>query len=203
MVVTENELRELWRNGRHPLPAFPLGTRFTPAAQDFLKDHNLTVRFAEPAAPSAPPAPTPAAPDPALPPAYLAARLDSLHVLALLAAAEARQYNLSALAALLWPLAVDVASLRAALAEGRVDKQPALPAATPPDGSPAPAFPPVAASDHAMLHWLNLLRATAREVEALAAGQAPALAPHLHRLGHTIAELAAGFRAGRLGWQPG
>ena len=196
MVITEIELRELWRDGRQTLPAFPPGTRFTPAARDFLKDHGLTVRFeAEPAAPSAPAAPasTPAA----LPSAYLASRLDSLHALTLLAAAEARQYNLPALAALLGPLAAEVQTLRAALTEGRaLDPAPA-------DSPHAAAFPPVEPHDHAMLHWLNLLRATAREAEVLAAGQAPALAPHLHRLGHVVAELAGDFRAGSLGWQPG
>jgi len=47
MVITEIELRELWRDGRYALPTFPPGTRFSPSAQDFLKDHALTVRFAE------------------------------------------------------------------------------------------------------------------------------------------------------------
>ena len=47
MVITESELRELWRDGRNALPAFPVGTRFSPAAQDFLKDHQLEVRWAE------------------------------------------------------------------------------------------------------------------------------------------------------------
>ena len=37
MVITEEELRQAWQNGRGTIPAFPPGTRFTPAAQDFLK----------------------------------------------------------------------------------------------------------------------------------------------------------------------
>ena len=45
MVITESELRELWRDGKHRLPPFPPGTRFTPAAHDFLKDHHLEIRF--------------------------------------------------------------------------------------------------------------------------------------------------------------
>ncbi|HUW41888.1 MAG TPA: hypothetical protein VMV90_12845 [Rectinemataceae bacterium] len=48
MVVTEEELREAWRNGRGSLPEFPPGTRFTPAARDFLA--------ARGAAPGMPPA---------------------------------------------------------------------------------------------------------------------------------------------------
>ena len=62
MILTESELRELWRDGRHPLPAFPAGTRFSPSAHDFIKDHQLEIRFAEPAPIplSAPQLPTPA-----------------------------------------------------------------------------------------------------------------------------------------------
>lgn len=45
MVITESELRELWRDGKNPLPPFPLGTIFTPAAHDFMKSHNLTPQF--------------------------------------------------------------------------------------------------------------------------------------------------------------
>jgi hypothetical protein len=37
MVITEEELRQAWQNGRGRIPAFPPGTRFTPAALDFLK----------------------------------------------------------------------------------------------------------------------------------------------------------------------
>jgi hypothetical protein len=37
MVITEEELRQAWQNGRGQIPSFPPGTRFTPAAQDFLK----------------------------------------------------------------------------------------------------------------------------------------------------------------------
>jgi hypothetical protein len=37
MVITEEELRQAWQNGRGTIPSFPPGTRFTPAAQDFLK----------------------------------------------------------------------------------------------------------------------------------------------------------------------
>lgn len=36
MIITEAELREAWKNGRGSLPQFPHGTRFTPAARDFI-----------------------------------------------------------------------------------------------------------------------------------------------------------------------
>ncbi|MDX9957894.1 MAG: hypothetical protein RBT68_05565 [Spirochaetia bacterium] len=36
MIFTEEELRQAWRNGSGELPEFPPGTRFTPAALDFL-----------------------------------------------------------------------------------------------------------------------------------------------------------------------
>ena len=49
MVITESELRELWQNGKATLPAFPPGTRLSPAAQDFLKTHRLEIRFESPA----------------------------------------------------------------------------------------------------------------------------------------------------------
>ncbi len=45
MIITESELRELWRNGRGQLPPFPPGTRFSASAQDFLKTHRLEVHF--------------------------------------------------------------------------------------------------------------------------------------------------------------
>lgn len=191
MVITEIELRAWWRSGRGALPSFPPGTRFSPAAQDFLKDQGLTVRFEAPA-PAAPFAAVPTTP--ALPSAYLRARLDSLHALALLAAAEARQHRLPALAARLDPLADEVLAL--------LTGAPLPP--PPPDPADAPVFARPTPTEHVIVHWLNLLRATAHEAEVLAAAAPESgLAPHLHRLGHTLAALAAGFRAGDLAWPPG
>jgi len=37
MIMTEEELRQAWQNGRGRIPEFPPGTRFTPAALDFLR----------------------------------------------------------------------------------------------------------------------------------------------------------------------
>jgi ethanolamine utilization cobalamin adenosyltransferase len=44
-IITESELRELWQNGHGQIPPFPPGTRFSAAAQDFLKSHQLDVRY--------------------------------------------------------------------------------------------------------------------------------------------------------------
>jgi ethanolamine utilization cobalamin adenosyltransferase len=48
MVITESELRELWQNGRATLPTFASGTRFSPAAHDFIKSHRLEITFTTP-----------------------------------------------------------------------------------------------------------------------------------------------------------
>jgi len=48
MVITESELREIWRDGKYPLPPFPVGTGFTPSALDFLAAHNLQVQYFSP-----------------------------------------------------------------------------------------------------------------------------------------------------------
>lgn len=53
VIMTEAELRELWQNGRDELPPFPPGTRFSPAARDFLRDHGITIQFSDDAAPLA------------------------------------------------------------------------------------------------------------------------------------------------------
>ncbi|HPH98519.1 MAG TPA: hypothetical protein PKW33_21060 [Anaerolineaceae bacterium] len=61
-MITEAELRELWQNGRGIIPSFPPGTRFSPSARDFLRDHQLTPVFEAGAAlPGPASAPRPAA----------------------------------------------------------------------------------------------------------------------------------------------
>jgi hypothetical protein len=55
MVITEEELRQAWQNGRGQIPAFPPGTRFTPAALDFLKGKDPALLQACAAAPPLPP----------------------------------------------------------------------------------------------------------------------------------------------------
>lgn len=41
MVITEEELREAWRNGKGRLPDLPADARLTPAAADFLSSRGL------------------------------------------------------------------------------------------------------------------------------------------------------------------
>ncbi len=42
MIITEEELRQVWKNGNGQIPSFPPGTRFTPSAQDFLNSIGAT-----------------------------------------------------------------------------------------------------------------------------------------------------------------
>jgi len=48
VIVTEEELREAWKNGRGALPEFPPGTRYTPAAKDFLASRAASSACAKP-----------------------------------------------------------------------------------------------------------------------------------------------------------
>ena len=41
--ITESELREYWKNGQGKLPSFPPKTRFSAAALDFIKAHNIHI----------------------------------------------------------------------------------------------------------------------------------------------------------------
>jgi ethanolamine utilization cobalamin adenosyltransferase len=59
MTITEEEARELWKRGRGSLPPFPPGTRFSPAAADFLSSILAAV---PPARGGVSEAPSPAAP---------------------------------------------------------------------------------------------------------------------------------------------
>ena len=43
--ITESELRELWKNGRGQIPAFPFGTKFSASALDFIKSSRIDIRF--------------------------------------------------------------------------------------------------------------------------------------------------------------
>jgi hypothetical protein len=189
MVITEIELREMWRDGRHLLPAFPPGTRFSPAAQDFIKDHRLEIVFAD-AKPLTIPAPQ-------LPVTnyQLAFSLDTLHSLTMLVAAEARRCQLPTLALRLDALAGYCQELQAAEQQGRDPAPlPAAPATAGPDFAPGPI-------DHAILHWLNFLCATARQAAAQATGAGRAkLAAALGQVSDAAAGLGRQVQSGELGW---
>ena len=266
MVITESELRELWQNGRSTLPPFPPGTRFSPAAQDFIKAHRLDIRieqspisnFQPPTSSLQPPAwdhpgvfpvvltgPVPVCaicgqplerkPDHMTqldaghfapkthPRIKFRGQLDSLHATVMLAAAEARRYQLPRLAEGLDTLAAYCREIQSAEYNGRSvqpltvmgksedeihqishwsDRHLGIPHLTP------------GPSDHAILHWLNLARATAREIEITALEiygpkahthddtSALGSTPHaLNRLSSAVYVLELLFKRGDLGWK--
>ena len=192
----------MWRNGRQALPAFPPGTRFSPAALDFIKDHRLVIRFADPT--------PPARPVPALPitNSPLPFTLDSLHALTLLVGAEARRYQLPALAQRLDQLSNDCLKLRQGEQAGRAAGPLAAPAPPTPAASQLsitndPSAFPLGPTDHAILHWLNPLRATARQAAAQAAACGSAeLAAALEQFAAAVVDLGRRVQTGELGWKP-
>ncbi|MEI7849205.1 MAG: hypothetical protein WCK35_25635 [Chloroflexota bacterium] len=46
-VITESELRELWKNGSGELPFFPEDTRFSAAANDFIKSQQIIIKYTQ------------------------------------------------------------------------------------------------------------------------------------------------------------
>jgi ethanolamine utilization cobalamin adenosyltransferase len=263
MIVTESELRELWRSGRQALPAFPPGTRFSQAAQDFLKTHQLEIRFEDPAAAPADGAETrPAWDKPAVFPVVLSGpalvcavcgqplspkpdhmtqldagrfapkthprirfrgQLDSLHAVVMLTAAEARRYHLPRLAAALDSLAAYCREVQSAEYHGRPvqplsllgrDEAELHQTSHWPDRHLGIAHLTLEPADHAILHWLNLARTQARELELSALElygpkehthsdqDASGSIPHaLNRLSSAIYVTALLFKRGDLAWQ--
>ena len=277
MVVTESELREWWRNGKGDLPAFPAGTRFTPSAQDFLKDHHLEIRFENdqlqspnsklktsnfrsPASGLPPfgrptsdlqhpiwdkpgtfpvvltgPAPVCAACGQPLPhkPEHmtqldaghfapkteprikLRGKLDSLHAFAMLAAAEARRYQLPKLAEGLDTVAAYCREIQSAEYHARPVQPFALAGKSEeeiheishwPDRHLGIAHIVPGADDHAILHWLNSLRTMTRETEIAALETFPPplrtdLPRALNRLSSGVYYLELLLKSGALGWK--
>lgn len=264
MIITESELRELWRNGWGELPPFPAGTRFSAAAQDFLKDHGLAPRFApglaagaEPAIgpigqirPIGPMADNPAWNRPGTFPVVLTGplpvcaecgqpvrqkpdhmtqldaatfapktaprlkfrgRVDSLHAFVMLAAAQARRCQLPELARHLDTLAAYCREIMSAEYNVRPVARLDLAGMTeeelheishrPEHHLGIPHLVP-GAEDHEILHWLNVVRTQAREVEvvALESGVPGDLAHALNRLSSAVYVLELFFAAGRFGW---
>ena len=250
-VITEAELRELWRDGRGVLPPFAPGTRFSAAAQDFLKTHGLQVRTL---AADAPAQERPAAPawdrpgefpvvltgplpvcsecgqpvhakpghmtqldahtyaPKTAPRLKLRGRVDSLHAFVMLAAAVARRCNLPDLAAHLDTLAAYCREIMSAeynarpvaplILAGMDQAQLHAISHWPERHLGIPHIAP-GAGDHEMLHWLNVVRTQAREVEvvALEAFVADDLAQALNRLSSAVYVLELLLVAGRLSWR--
>jgi len=268
MVITESELRELWRDGKNELPPFPPGTRFSPSAQDFLKAHNLQIRFeSAPASNLQPPTSNSGKPEwdkpgtfpvvltgpvpvcsvcgQPLPPSgkpdhmtqldaghfapkthprvKLRGRLDTLHALIMLVAAEARRYQLPRLAGHLDTLAAYCREIQSAEYNDRAVQPLAVAGKSeeeiheishwPDKHLGIPHIVP-GPDDHAILHWLNYVRTTTREVEIVAlevypppeprnpsTGSGQGLARALNRLSSAVYYLELLFKAGKLSWQ--
>jgi ethanolamine utilization cobalamin adenosyltransferase len=203
MLITESELRELWRDGKQPLPAFPPGTRFSPAAQDFLKAHQLEVRFEAPANH----APQHLEQSQVTPDLKLRGRLESLHAVLMLVAAEARRYQLPQLAAHLDTLSAYCREIQSAQEDNRAvsatlsvaEKSAEEIAAMTQSPESTPIVP--APEDHVILHWLNYLKAQAREAEGLALETDPELTRALNHLGRGVYYLELFFKSGALSWK--
>ena len=256
-VITESELREMWREGKNPLPPFPAGTNFTPSALDFLKSHNLQPRFGTdeppPPATASSPAGQPEWDKPGSFPVVLSGpipvceecgqplthkpehmtqldaghfapktnpriklrgQVDMLHALVMLISAEAREKNLSLLAAHLDTLAAYCREIQSAdynnrpvsdllLAGKPVEEIHAI-SHYPDQYLGIPHIVPGSA-DPAILHWLNYLRTVARQVEILALEVYPPpnredLAQALNRFSSGVYYLELLFRTGALSW---
>ncbi len=151
----------------------------------------------------------------------LRGRIDSLHALAQLTAAAARRFELPELGQHLDTLAAYCRELMSA----EYHQRPAAPLALlgkteeelhqishwPDRHLGIPHLTP-GPQDHEMLHWLNMLRSQAREVEICAlqafpeasidpAGAGASLAKALNRLSAAIYVLALYFQAGILTWK--
>jgi ethanolamine utilization cobalamin adenosyltransferase len=256
MLLTEAELRELWRGGKNALPAFPLGTRFSPAAQDFIKANQIVIRFEAPTPTATPwdkPAtfpvvfigpvpvcnvcgqPLPHKPDhmTQLDAGHFASKthprikfrgqLDSLHAWVMLVAAEGRRYNLPDLAEGLDTLAAYCREIQSAEYHGRPVQLLSLRGKTEAELHAISHHPKQqlgldhlkpGPDDHSILHWLNVLRTQARELELTAleiygpkehshedkevAGSIPQA---LNRLSSAIYVLELWFKRGDLGWK--
>lgn len=255
MVITESELRELWRDGKNPLPPFPAGATFTPSALDFLKSHNLQPQFETQSQPpgQAQPAGKPAWDRPGEFPVVLTGpipvciecgqplrhkpehmtqldaghfapktdpriklrgQVDMLHALVMLVAAEAREKNLPQLASHLDTLAAYCREIQSAdynnrpvadlLLAGKTAKEIHAISHHPDQYLGIPHLVPGPA-DPAILHWLNYLRAVARQVEILALEVYPPpgredLAQALNRFSSGVYYLELLFRSGAVSW---
>ena len=242
-VITEAELREVWRNGQGTLPSFPAGVRFSASAQDFLKSHGLTATIAGAPAeiradwdnPGTFPVvlsgdlpvcaecgqPVRAKPShmtqldattyapKTAPRLKLRRRVDSLHAFVMLAAAVARRERLVALSAHLDTLAAYCREIMSA----EYNVRPVAPLTLAgmneaqlhaishwPDRHLGIDHIVPGAADSEMLHWLNVVRTQAREVEVVALETfVPAdLAHALNRLSSAVYVLELMLKAGKL-----
>jgi len=197
MVVTEGELREIWCDGKNPFPTFPPGTRFTPAAQDFIKAHNIQVRFE--AATNFTSTNIPFGLE-VKEHTKLHGRLGTLYALLLLVAAEARRYQLPWMATSLNTLAEYCREIQSASQ----------------NDYPIPSLKIITehettnntisgADDHIILYWLKYLQAVTAEIivsalEVYPPSENSDLFQALNQLSNDIFQLELLFKAGTIGW---
>ncbi|NOZ07056.1 MAG: hypothetical protein GXP41_12015 [Chloroflexi bacterium] len=186
-IVTESELRQQIRQPRHGLVlTFPPGTRFSPAAQDFLREWRVAVRFAEEPESSASPQSN------TEPPAKRARRqVEALAADFRLVAGRARAIRLTALSDEL----ARVAEYVEKIAQGGVATPP-KPATSP---SNRPAYAP-STDDPEVLGWLGWLRAEVRQTQT-ACGVEVALSVRLNNVEQAVEQIEGRFRSGELAWQ--
>jgi len=185
-IVTEAEIRQRIRRPRYGLVlTFPPGTRFSPAAQDFLREWRIAVRFVEE---SAGEEGTQSSPEP---PAQARRRIESLAADFRLVAGRARAVRLTALSDEL----IRVAEYVEKIAGGK--------AATPPKMAASRSNRPVHApstDDPEVLGWLQWLRAAVRETQT-SCGVEVALSVRLSNVEQAIEQIEQRFRSGELAWQ--
>lgn len=197
MVVTEGELREIWRNGKNPFPIFPPGTRFTPAAQDFIKAHNIQVRFE--AAPNFTSVNIPFGFE-GKEHTKLHGRLGTLYALMLLVAAESRRYQLPRMASSLNTLAEHCREIQSASQNDY--PIPSLKRITEHETTNNPIS---GADDHIILYWLKYLQAVTAEIivsalEIYPPAEKSDFFQALNQLSNDIFQLELLFKAGTIGW---
>jgi ethanolamine utilization cobalamin adenosyltransferase len=147
----------------------------------------------------------------------LRGRLDTLHALVMLAAAEARRYQLPPLAAHLDTLAAYCREIQSAEYHQRVVQPLAVAGKSEdeiheishwPDKHLGIAHLTPGPDDHAILHWMNYVRTQTREAEVAALEtypppERPDLSRALNRLSSAVYYLELLFKAGKLSWQVG
>jgi len=186
-IVTESELRQRVRQPRHGLVlTFPSGTRFSPAAQDFLREWRIAVRFVEESAGDG------GTQSSAEPPAKRARRrIESLAADFRLVAGRARAIRLTALSDEL----IRVAEYVEKIAGGKAASPPKMAASR----SNRPVHAP-STDDPEVLGWLQWLRAAVRETQT-SCGVEVALSVRLSNVEQAIEQIEQRFRSGELAWQ--
>jgi ethanolamine utilization cobalamin adenosyltransferase len=258
MVITESELRQMWRDGKNSLPPFQTGVSFTPSALDFIKTHNLQIRYDMEKVQSAVLDSAAAEPRPGWdrpgefpvvltgpipvcvecgqavshkpehmtqldgghfaskthPRIKLRGQLDKLNALVMLVAAQARDMNLLKLAEYLNTMAAYCREIQSAEYNNRPAAELHLAGRSAEEihaishrpeqylGIPHLVPGPI---DPAILHWMNYLRATSREVEILGLEVYPPpnredLILALNRFSSGIYFLELLFQKGEIGW---